>query len=247
MRLIAFALFFFIVQFSNAQTEHRADDYMDTIYDGVYATKSLALKFKSNNIILPNRQLRQKSQRTRYLVLSEHPITLFNKVKPVSTDDIAGKLEENSFVELLETHFQGIYRAPGEEWHVTYDVWHKIELNGEIFFTDFKLHDFFAFETKIEELEQTVLLIAQNTGYDYAYDLGYPEFFNFVVLNDHNNIIYESDNLDFKYGQEFWESDLSIKWERIGNSNYRITIFGLDYKTFKSIPYKFIWDGDTLK
>jgi len=247
MRSTVFTLLVLFNYDSFSQTIIRSEKYFDDIQDGVYINKSLSDEFSSQNIILAERKIEPIISSINYLALKGKIILLFKNDDPQSNRDVAGMLIENTFVEILETHFRSIYKDPNVEWGVTFDVWHKISVNDEIYFTDYLAHDL-VFKKELTNLSQTFLLFAQDTGYDYYYANGYPEHFYVVILNKSNEIIFESSELDFIYGEEFWEGNLgSIDWEVLPNGHFKFTLSGVDLNDYnKKINFTRTWNGTNL-
>ena len=113
------------------------------------------------------------------------------------------------------------------------------------YYTDYDIHDSPEIEV-IKELNQKVLIVGQNTGYDYAYHLGYPEYFFLLFLNENNEVIFESEILDIRIGDEFAmkEDFLETSWNE-KTKNFEITLFN-QFETERK-ELEILWNGKEMK
>lgn len=210
------------------------DDYTD-FKIGIYKTKSsdkdiIGLK---PLVIEPQTKIIDR-ENTAFLKVEDNVIALFENVNDKGINKPVGILTKTSVIEVDTVFYREIYKDPTKEWFLTFNVWYAITINGQKFYTDYKIHDFIAFEKKLDKFNQEFLLVSQNTGYDGYYDVGYPEYFFVLVLNAKKSMVYESKILDFENGDEFWEPDY-VKTQFTDN--------GFEFVIDK---YKAVWTGKDL-
>ena len=236
--LIIISIFHFI---ANGQVLVKSDNYAE-MESGVYKTKSLdTLLIHQNLPKIKSQKEFNESKEVAFLQIQDKKIVLFDRIGKDSGQKAIGFLNESTIVEIDTIFYNRIYKDPTKDWFLTFDVWYGLRIDGNCYYTDFKIHDFIAYETKLKEFDQKFFLVAQNTGYDGLYDNGYPEYFFVVVLNSENQIVFQSKLLDFNYGDEFWESEFNITTEINKNGNFEFTILGIDES------YSGIWTGNELK
>lgn len=246
---IIFALLIISLTFNSfSQNDVFFNDYRSytNIKVGVYVVKStlqeyinLELPFIENN----SKEIDLNSS-SQFIKIAETPVILFDnhdvdKRKPI------GKIINTTQVKIDSTFFNQIYRDFSKPFSISFNVWNRIIINEKAYYTDYDIHDSSLSET-IEELNQKVLIIGQNTGYDYAYHLGYPEYYFLLFLNENNEVIYESQILDIVFGDEFAmkEDFLITKWND-KTRNFEITLFNQHVLEKKEINV--YWNGNKMK
>ena len=210
---------------------------------GIYETKSLdknLLEFKPT-IIEPQKEFKQK-ENTAFLKVEGRVIALFDKINDLGESKSIGVLTATSVVQVDTIFYKEVYKDTTKEWSLTFNVWYAITLNGKKYYTDYKIHDYIAFQKELKPYNQKFLLVSQSTGYDGYYDIGYPNYFFVVVLDNNDQILFESDVLDFDYGDEFWDAELmsSVSTEMTENG-LQFTLYGIDDK------FMGLWTGKELK
>ena len=150
-------------------------------------------------------------------------------------------LTETSVSKIDTSFYNEIYKDNNHDWRLTFNVWYAVEINGRIFYTDYKVHNNIAHQEDLPLFSQNFLLVAQSTGYDEFYDNGYPEHFFVVVLDEGNQIIFESSILEFSYGDEFWDVEFmnSVETENT-NEGFQFTIHGIEE------DFSATWTGEKL-
>jgi hypothetical protein len=217
----------------------------ESYYDfkvGIYETKSLdknLLEFKPT-IIEPQKEYK-KEENTAFLKVEGRVIALFDKMNDSGKSKSIGVLTATSVIEVDTIFYKEVYKDTTKEWSLTFNVWYAITLNGKKYYTDYKIHDYVAFQKELITYNQKFLLVSQSTGYDGYYDIGYPNYFFVVVLDDKNQILFESDVLDFDYGDEFWDAEL------MSSVSTEMTEKGLEFNLY-GIEDKFegVWTGKKL-
>lgn len=195
----------------------------NTIQRGNYITKSTSKEYtqSTTNIIdghLLNDTSFLNSYRCMYLA-NEEPIVLFKNMKPKSKEDVAGIFNGGSLIEVDTIFYNTVYidsdKAPMtfEEWYsytdngtlefgtfsMTFDIWYALKINGKEYYTDYKVHNYIEYKEYLKQKDQILLICSQGTGYDGNYDLGYPDFYEIIVLGRKDNRwtpIYRSSKLD---------------------------------------------------
>lgn len=165
MRKVFILFGLLICTVASAQKKIIHEDY-SRIRSGTYVPKSLRPEFKVDIEISPQKELTGKISDLEYIDLVGKTISLFKVKNPESLEDVAGILRENSLVEVISRQYQAIYQSSDKKWNVSFEVWNEIVLNGNTYYTDFKLHDFLAFSYHIEPTRQSFLIFAQSEGYD---------------------------------------------------------------------------------
>ena len=216
------------------------------IKKGTYSQKSTLKKYLDLRlpIVKSNSNSIELNKGFDFIKISKSPIVLFDshnleKMKPI------GKIERTTQVKIDSTYFKEIYRDYSKPWSITFNVWNKITINGKAYYTDYDIHDSPEIEI-IKELNQKVLIIGQNTGYDYAHHLGYPEYYFLLFLNENNEVIFESEVLDITIGNEFSmiENFLATNWNE-KTKNFEITLFN-KFETERQ-EMKIQWNGKEMK
>lgn len=218
--------------------------FYNIIKRGEYHSRSLDEKFlelSENKIGIESVKDTALLNDNHYMYLAnDRPIVLFSVMYPKGKQDIAGVLEQGSFVSVDTVFYNNIYinsdKAPMSfgKWYsllsdeslefdkppLTYDVWYIIGINGERYYTDCKLHNYIEYKKYLPTKKQLLLICSQGTGYDGGYDNGYPESYRVVVLQEPQladeawKQIYCSPDLDLNNGgvDEYGLSELFIEY-----------------------------------
>lgn len=198
-----------------------------TIKKGEYTTKSTSKEYSQSTVnIIEGHLLNDTSFLSTYRCMylaNEEPIALFKNMHPDSKEDVAGIFGGGSLVEADTIFYNAIYinsdKAPMtlEEWYsyldngtlefgqppLTYDVWYALKINGERYYTDYKVHNYIEYKQYLKAKDQILLICSQGTGYDGGYANGYPDLYEVVVLGRKDNRwspIYRSPKLDLNNG-----------------------------------------------
>jgi hypothetical protein len=239
MKIILYISLMFASSNVLAQEIVQKDSYDDPKI-GVYETKSLSFDRDNFKIIKPQTNFTEK-ENTAFIYVGDEPVGLFDRVNNHGDLKPVGFLKETSIVEIDTIFYNAIYQDTTKDWFVTFDVWYALKINGQQFFSDYQIHSFIAYKTDLEQLNQKFLLVAQSTGYDYYYDLGYPNKFFVAVLDENNLIKYTSKIINFDYGDEFWEPEIGTINVEMTNEGFSFTINGIDDS------YSATWTGEELK
>lgn len=189
--------------------------------DGTFESNSASKKYlnKKIPIVQPNIKTLDQKEYPYFLNPQNKAIVLFenhklNNLKPV------GLLNSLTQVRVDSTFYKYKYKD------LTNCVWNRIIINGNPYYTDFDIHDY-TLTKELGELNQNLIIVGQDTGYDGAYHLGYPEHFFMIFTNKKNDVIYKTEIFDFYSGDEFaMEEDiLNIAWND-KNKSYEITLIG---------------------
>lgn len=216
----------------------RQDNYSD-FKIGIYQTKSMDPDIIGVKPLVIEPQTKFfDGERTAFLKVENNVIALFDEIYVSGTSKPVGVLTKTSIIQVDTIFYREIYNDTTKEWLLTFNVWYAITINGQQYYTDYKVHDFIAYKMKLDKYSQELLLISQSTGYDEFYDNGYPNYFFVAVLNNRNELIYESKILDFDYGDEFWEPEFVIA--SMTEKGFEFTISGLEKKC------NAIWSGKNL-
>lgn len=209
--------------------EYSHSDHWMIVEKGTYHPKSSDSTFiASTGTLIEGNVLGDTSflnyDNIRYLA-NEQPIALFTKMDNVSATDVAGVLKESSLVTVDTIYYNRRYidseDAPMTLQHwsdltgtddnyffkypMTFNVWYAININGKKFYTDYKLHDLIEYKLYMPTKKQMLLLCSQSTGYDGGYDLGYPDYYVIVVLEEGKDgwkQVYRSQRLDLNNSGE---------------------------------------------
>ena len=220
------------------------------IKEGVYRLKSLDKGFTSSQKIDPQLHLPDTGS-FALLVPKGQKVTLFKTSTPKSQADIAGYLDETSVVEHIGTHYQNTFKDSSRKFYITHEVWTKIKINGTAYYTDYKLHTSVFMERKLEQWNQTFLVMAQYDGYDEYYDVGYPEYLRVLFLDDDQRVIYQSDELPVVCNCEFGvQPDELEYYVKSTPDTFEFKIPGFEYdpetKVEKNYVYIGRWNGREL-
>jgi len=218
------------------------DNYYD-LKQGIYKTQSLGKDLIESKlqIIKPQESYVDK-ENIAFLKVTDNEIVLFDQINDLGTKKPIGLLTETSIIEVDTIFYNEIYNDPTKDWYLTFNVWYAIKINGRTFYTDYKIHDRIAYQKEINDFNQKFLLISQSTGYDEYYDRGYPNYFFIAVLNQENEMIFNSSILDFDYDDEFWDAELmgTVK-TKMNESGFEFTLHG------PNESYTATWTGKELK
>ena len=218
----------------------------DGYYDlkiGIYQTKSLDKELIGSNptVIEPQTKFQSKAN-SAFLKVQDNAIALFDRINDEGTAKPLGVLTQTSVIQVDTVFYREIYRDTSKEWMLTFNVWYAITLNGEQYYTDYKIHDFIGLQEELAKYNQQFLLVAQSTGYDDYYDRGYPNHFFAVILNDNFDMSYNSEIFNFDYGEEFWDVELmrSVETE-MTEKGFEFKLYGIEDN------FEGIWTGSELK
>jgi hypothetical protein len=218
------------------------EDYYE-LKTGIYETQSLDTNLIGLKpaVIEPQTALKN-GKNTAFLKVQDKVIALFDQINDKGEIDPVGVLTKTSVVQVDTIFYNEIFSNTTEKWSLTFNVWYAIKINDQTYYTDYKIHDFVSLQKSIPQYSQKFLLVAQSTGYEEYYDKGYPNLFFIVILNDKDEIAYDSDILDFNYGDEFL--DEKLMWTvstKMTAKGFEFKINGLD-ETFEGV-----WTGSELK
>lgn len=208
------------IWYSGKKAYYKTYDY-DNQQDGTFVSRSLSKKYLNEKlpIVKPNKTISKQKKYPNFLNPYNKEIVLFenhdlNNLKPI------GILNNLVQVQIDST----IYKYKYKDW--TNCVWNRIVINNKVYYTDTDIHDY-TLTKKLNELNQNVIIVGQDTGYDGAYHLGYPEYFFMIFTDNRNDILYRTEILDFYSGHEFAIEDdiLNITWNDKDKS-YEITLIG---------------------
>lgn len=220
------------------------------IKSGTYIKKSTLKEYLNLNLPILNNNtkdidLKNPIENAHYFIkIVQEPVVLFDSHDPKTMQPIA-IVKETMHVEVDSVLYKEVYRDFTQPWSVSFNVWNRIIVDGKAYYTDYDLHDS-TIIVPIEALYQNVLIVGQNTGYDYAYHLGYAEYYFLIFLNNQNEVIFESDLLDITFGDEFGmpEDFFNTSWNDKTRC-FEITFFNQFVKDKKTI--ELYWNGKDLK
>ena len=208
------------IWYSGNDAYYKTYDYDDQ-QNGTYETKSFSKEYLNEKlpIIKPIQKVFEPKKYPNFLNPNNKEIVLFKNhdlknLKPI------GILNNLAQVYIDSTFYKYKYKD------LTNCVWNRIIINGEPFYTDADIHDY-SLTKELNKLNQNLIIVGQDTGYDGAYHLGYPEYFFMIFTDNKNEVIYKTEILDFYLGDEFaMEEDiLNIAWND-KNKFYEITLIG---------------------
>ena len=159
----------------------RQENYYDFMV-GVYETKSINKELIGFEpaVIEPQTKINSVDN-SAFLKVENKVIALFDRVNDLGTTKPIGVLAKSSVIQVDTIFYNEIYKDTTKEWFLTFNVWYAITINGQKYYTDYKIHDFIALRKNLDKYNQEFLLVSQSTGYDDYYDIGYPNHF-FVVI-----------------------------------------------------------------
>lgn len=220
------------------------------IKSGTYIKKSTLKEYLNLNLPILNNKtkvidLKNPIENAHYFIkIAQEPVVLFDSHHPNTMQPIA-IVKETIQVEVDSVLYKEIYRDFTKPWSVSFNVWNRIIVDGKAYYTDYDLHDS-QMMLPIEQLNQKVLIVGQNTGYDYGYHLGYTEYYFLLFLNKENEVIYESDIIDITFGDEFGRLEDFIKTNWNNNTKgFEITLFNQFVQDKKTVIL--IWNGKNLR
>lgn len=219
-------LIIFLQLFVNAQEIVRQDSYYN-VKKGIYETKSLVGEMITikTPVIAPQTKFIE-DKKTAFIKIETDSIALFNKINDQGNNKPIGVLKKTSIIQIDTIFYREIYKDTTKEWAITFNVWYSIRINDKQYYTDYQIHDFLAYKIRIEELEQYFLLIAQSTGFDYHYDVGYPNKFFVMILDNNKETFFTSHIFDYNYADEFLIQELDYITLEIENEGLTFTIHG---------------------
>jgi len=220
---------------SIAQTRIYSEDYK-IIKTGKYEKMSLK-EFNNTNRIYPQRK--KGKGFNKFIYLNDKKITLFKSIATDNKISPAGILDETSIVEVDTIYYINTFEDSTDTWNVTFNVWYAININEVKYYIDYKIHDRYLFTENIDFLNQKIALIAESTGYDFTYDIGYPENFFVAIFNLTDELVYISKPLEFNYNDEYWVPELAITDIKNENNLFQFTLNGEN-------KLEVIWNGKEL-
>ena len=226
------------------------DEAFKKAQSGKYSLKSTDSTLLSGSEILPQNTLPEKGKAI-FLEAKGKQAILFKNSSPKSKADVAGWLNQNTLAELLEVNYKKKYRDPDQKFYFTHEVWQKVKINGSVYYIDIKPHDALFMEATMEQFDQRMLIMGQYTGYDGAYDLGYPEHFRVLVLNKDNKVVFTSDELPVECNCEFGILPDEVEYYTRQTSDYlEFSIPGMEWnpetKVSREYNYTIRWNGKSL-
>ena len=211
-------------------------DY-DKIKVGVYQIKSLS---DYKNIKVIERQIKYNKPKTSGLIyVDKKPVYLFDKVNDRGKSKPIGVLTQTSFIDIDTIYYNEIYKRPTKEYFVSFNIWYAIKINGKTYYIDSQTHHI-AYQKDLKSFNQKFLLLCQSTGYDFNRDTGYPEYFFAIFLDSKNEMLFDSKEFDFVYGDEFWAEDYGSIKVTESKEIFTFTLLGFKNKIVAK------WDGRTL-
>lgn len=248
-----FIFFFILLAYKSlGQKSAYFNDYRSytNIKSGTYVTKSTLKDCLNLNLpVITNNtksiQFNNYDELTyQFIKITEQPVVLFDSHDPEKMRPIA-IVKETIQVAVDSILYKEIYRDYTKPWSVSFNVWNRIIVDGKAYYTDYDLHDS-QIMLPIEQLNQKVLVVGQNTGYDYGYHIGYTEYYFLLFLNKENEVIYESDIIDITFGDEFGMPEDFIKTNWNNNTQgFEITFFNQFVQDKKTV--RLIWNGKNLR
>lgn len=212
---------------------------------GVYSSKSQHAQSLQDvkEEISPQLEMRPDQGAFAFMFPPHTGVLLFKSKNLSDPGNITGKLSAATVVRIDTIFCNQAYLSPKDSLF-SFDICYALNINGKRYYTDFRPHDFVPFKRPLLDHGQLFCLAGQSTGYDMYADNGYPDLFHIVVFQKAGNsiqLIFESGQLPFRYEDEFWEDEESMKWNYdTGKKELRIEIKG-------NPGYKAVWDGRELK
>ncbi len=222
-----------------AQTRIYSNSY-DNHKQGVYELKSL-IPAEKPLIIQPQTEFND-SLNVGFIYVDKNVIALFDRINDKGDRKPVGVLTKTSIVKVDTIYYNEIYVDTTKGWFVTFNVWYAVKINGTKYYTDYQIHDRIIYKADLSKFRQKFLLIAQSTGYDFSFAVGYPNNFFISILNQKNEIVYSSKILDFDYGDEFWSKEFLST--RVESRGFVFTIKGMENGAKKD--YSAEWTGKEL-
>jgi len=241
-----------LVLFSTCIFSQNAEFFNDyrsyeNIISGVYTQKSTSEEFISLDLPEVGNQIKiiETNEGVDFIKVNKTSIVLFDSHN-IETNKPIGKISRTIPVTVDSVFYKEIYRDYSKPWSISFNVWNRIIIDNKPYYTDCDIHDYSILEP-IDELQQKVLIIGQCTGYDYAYHLGYPEYFFLIIMNENNEVLYESKILDITIGDEFAmkEDFLKTNWNN-ETKTFELTFSNqLEIEEKRSI--KVFWNGKKMR
>ena len=221
------------IWYSGKEAYYRTYSY-DNQQNGTFESNSISKKYLNKELptIRPNIKILNQKEYPYFLNPQNREIVVFENHNLINLKPI-GILNSLTQVRIDSTFYKYKYKD------LTNCVWNRIIINGIPYYIDADIHDF-TLNKELRELNQNLIIVGQNTGYDGAYHLGYPEFFFLIFMDNENEVIFKTEILDLYSGDEFaMEEDiLNIVWND-KNKTYEITLIGHKDKIRVS------WNGKT--
>ena len=237
--LTVFILILNLCGIANAQKRVEKPGFYD-VKSGTYVCKSLSMDLFKPTYIEPQAHY-TGGEKMAFIYVGEKVVALFDCINDDGQAREVGVLAHTSIVEVDSIFYREIFRDPDPKkpWSLTFNVWYAIKINGKKYYTDYKIHDFVAMQLEMKLYHQKMLVVAQSTGYDEFYDNSYPNEFFPVVLDEKDEIIFQSAILDFDYRDEFWAEDVTSHQDEKG---FHVVIGTPNYNSTSAT-----WDGKSLK
>ncbi len=239
MRILGLCFVLMLSYNAYSQVKLYAPDYGKDIATGSYKSKSFNFVVKKDTVTI-NSQLTidSISLATGYV---RSGMWLFNNSYPEEKKDVAGLLRESSLFTILEIEYRQIYDDPRLKKPISFEVWYKILLNGQIYYMDIKPSRL-VFQQDYDAQAQIFTLFNLDSGYDYQYDGGYPTNFKVLVFEKNAKglaLTYHKDLDNFRNWDEFWEPVAGVKTT--------LTAKGLEFELIAEPDiYKATWNGKEL-
>ncbi|MCE6992034.1 hypothetical protein [Dyadobacter sp. CY323] len=241
---VAFAFLIFMVSLNASGQVTIVSGNNFNFVNGVYSKKSIDKERleATGSIIEPQTEIAANAEDFAFLFTPKTGILLFESKNLNNPEGIAGKLLANSIVRIDTVFHNQAYRTQGQP-EFTFDMVYALKINGKMYYTDFRPHDFVPFRYALKDHRQRFLLAAQSTGYDMYADKGYPNHFHVAIFSEQGKTMhlhYVSEELPFDFENEFWE-DTSVKYD------YNSATKELHFEMEGEPHYKAIWNGTKLK
>lgn len=244
MNKITFFLLLFSAAAASAQVSFVSKHNFNFV-KGVYSKKSLDSQGLQDvkEVISPQLEMGPDQGTFAFMFPPETGVLLFKCKNLSDPSNIAFKLSAATVVRIDTIFYNQAYLSPKDSLF-SFDICYALNINGKRYYTDFRPHDFVPFKRPLLDHGQLLCLAGQSTGYDMYADNGYPDLFHIVVFRKTGNslqLIFESGQLPFRYEDEFWEDEESLKWSyNTGKKELRMEVMG-------DPGYEGVWDGNQLK
>lgn len=241
MRILGLCFALILGYNAYSQVELYAPDYGKDIATGGYKSKSLDFIVKKDTVVIgPQLTLESLTGAIGYMAIGQG-IWLFKNSHPEGKKDVAGRLTTNSLLTILEIEYRQIYNDSRLKVPISFEVWYKVLLNGEVYYMDVKPSRL-VFQQDYDAKGQIFTLFNIQSGYDYQYYGGYPTNFEVLVFDKNAkglSLTYQNFLSNFRNWDEFWEPRNGLKTS--------ITVDGLEFELIADPDiYKATWNGKDL-